>query len=145
MYTLMMLNYWDIQLWMWGGLSESYSVTAFPKSSSEKTKNGVNGWEKVEKRGVNVANYQSQIFSVCLPNPLWLTLLLHFILLYLEYSNSNNPDTEGLRLALDIFDYCSLFLFMVEIVLKWLDDFSNFWKNGWNIFDFIVTVGVWQF
>ncbi|XP_072038186.1 cation channel sperm-associated protein 2-like [Amphiura filiformis] len=58
-----------------------------------------------------------------------------------EVSNSDEPTGEGLRLALDIFDYCSLFLFMVEIVLKWLDDFINFWKNGWNIFDFIVTVG----
>ncbi|XP_022105648.1 cation channel sperm-associated protein 2-like isoform X2 [Acanthaster planci] len=58
-----------------------------------------------------------------------------------EVSGNGSPSLAGLKQALDIFDYCSLFLFMVEIILKWIDDFISFWKNGWNIFDFFVTVG----
>ncbi|XP_038076596.1 cation channel sperm-associated protein 2-like [Patiria miniata] len=58
-----------------------------------------------------------------------------------EVSGDSNPNLAGLKQALEIFDYCSLFLFMVEILLKWMDDFVSFWKNGWNIFDFFVTVG----
>ncbi|XP_071794192.1 cation channel sperm-associated protein 2-like [Asterias amurensis] len=57
-----------------------------------------------------------------------------------EVSGNNDPSLYGLNQALVIFDYCSLFIFMIEIILKWMDDFISFWKNGWNIFDFIVTV-----
>ncbi|PIK56711.1 putative cation channel sperm-associated protein 2-like [Apostichopus japonicus] len=58
-----------------------------------------------------------------------------------EVSESDDPKFAGLKLALDIFDYCSLFLFMVEIILKWIDNFWSFWSDNWNIFDFAVTVG----
>ncbi|XP_033108654.1 cation channel sperm-associated protein 2-like [Anneissia japonica] len=58
-----------------------------------------------------------------------------------EVSGNTNPELDGLRFALEIFDYCSLILFMMEIILKWIDCFWTFWGNGWNIFDFIVTVG----
>ncbi|XP_072166892.1 cation channel sperm-associated protein 2-like isoform X1 [Diadema setosum] len=57
-----------------------------------------------------------------------------------EVSDRTDPSLAGLQKFLEIFDYCSLFLFMVEILLKWLDNFFLFWNNGWNIFDFVVTV-----
>ena len=41
---------------------------------------------------------------------------------------------------LDIFDYLALMVFILEILLKWIDGFFEFWKNGWNVFDFFVTV-----
>ena len=56
-----------------------------------------------------------------------------------EVSDRIDPALEPLKLSMDIFDYCSLVIFVVEIVLKWLDHFQNFWKNNWNIFDFLVT------
>ncbi|XP_014667579.1 PREDICTED: cation channel sperm-associated protein 2-like isoform X2 [Priapulus caudatus] len=56
-----------------------------------------------------------------------------------EVSTSDNPVVAPLQLALDIFDYCSLIIFILEIKLKWLDNFWGFWGNGWNIFDFCVT------
>jgi len=28
----------------------------------------------------------------------------------------------------------------MEIILKWIDDFKIFWKNGWNELDFFLTV-----
>ena len=33
-------------------------------------------------------------------------------------------------------------MFVLEIIIKWIDGFWDFWKNGWNIFDFFVTVMV---
>lgn len=59
-----------------------------------------------------------------------------------EISADKDPSLEGLKLALDIFDYCTLTIFALEIALKWIDEFWTFWNNGWNIFDFIVTVMV---
>nr|XP_006817526.1 PREDICTED: cation channel sperm-associated protein 2-like [Saccoglossus kowalevskii] len=68
-----------------------------------------------------------------------LDMWAHFVLE--KISDRNDPSLEVLKRALDIFDYCSLMLFMFEIILKWIDNFWLFWKDGWNIFDFIVTVG----
>ena len=61
------------------------------------------------------------------------------IFCYLEFYDREDSKYEPLKLFLDIFDYCSLYCFVLEILLKWLDHFSNFWKNNWNIFDFVVT------
>jgi len=30
-------------------------------------------------------------------------------------------------------------LYVIEIALKWIDDFRGFWKEGWNVFDFFIT------
>ena len=46
----------------------------------------------------------------------------------------------GVKLALKVFDRLSLIVFTFEILLKWVDNFVLFWRNGWNNFDFIVTV-----
>ncbi|KAK2189943.1 hypothetical protein NP493_93g04023 [Ridgeia piscesae] len=47
---------------------------------------------------------------------------------------------EVVKLVLDMFDYWTLYVFVLEIILKWIDNFWHFWKNRWNIFDFVVTV-----
>jgi len=57
-----------------------------------------------------------------------------------EISNVSDESVLGLKLVLDIFDYLSLIVFILEILLKWVDEFWDFWKNGWNNFDFFVTV-----
>ncbi|XP_058956798.2 cation channel sperm-associated protein 2-like isoform X1 [Pocillopora verrucosa] len=57
-----------------------------------------------------------------------------------EISKIEDSSLYGLKLVLQIFDYCTLTIFVLEIILKWIDGFWSFWKNGWNIFDFIVTV-----
>ena len=54
--------------------------------------------------------------------------------------NSGKSSLSGLVVAVDMFEYFCLFSFVLEIILKWLDDFFTFWKNGWNIFDFVITV-----
>ncbi|KAG9392757.1 Cation Channel Sperm Associated 2 CatSper2 [Carpediemonas membranifera] len=43
---------------------------------------------------------------------------------------------DGIR----ILDYLIVALFFFEIGLKWCDSFSAYWKDGWNVFDFLVTV-----
>ncbi|XP_057308446.1 cation channel sperm-associated protein 2-like [Hydractinia symbiolongicarpus] len=57
-----------------------------------------------------------------------------------EVTHNNDASVKGLKLFLDIFDYLSMMIFVVEILLKWVDGFWEFWKNGWNNFDFFVTV-----
>jgi hypothetical protein len=38
-----------------------------------------------------------------------------------------------------VLDFIFLTFFTVEIVLKWLADFSGFWRVGWNVFDFLIV------
>ncbi|XP_062520595.1 cation channel sperm-associated protein 2-like [Corticium candelabrum] len=53
--------------------------------------------------------------------------------------SSGEDSLMALVVILDMFDYFCLFWFVIEIILKWIDDFRMFWKNGWNIFDFLIT------
>jgi len=41
-----------------------------------------------------------------------------------------------------IIDLVSMVIFITEIIVKWIDSFTEYWKDGWNITDFIVTVVV---
>lgn len=43
---------------------------------------------------------------------------------------------------LHLVDITIIALFFLEIVVKWLDDFKQFWASGWNNFDFGITVAV---
>ena len=70
------------------------------------------------------------------------TFSLNIVFHVAEISKVNEPSLNGLKLCLQIFDYCTLTIFVLEIVLKWIDGFWTFWNNGWNIFDFIVTLMV---
>ncbi|XP_028399254.1 LOW QUALITY PROTEIN: cation channel sperm-associated protein 2-like [Dendronephthya gigantea] len=44
-----------------------------------------------------------------------------------------------IKVFLNVIDYITLVVFVLEILVKWVDGFWVFWKNGWNIFDFFVT------
>ena len=39
----------------------------------------------------------------------------------------------------DLFDNLTVIIFCIEIILKWMDNFWDFWMNKWNIFDLIIT------
>ena len=52
----------------------------------------------------------------------------------MEYRN------EVLNTYLDYFDQLCLMTFVMEILIKWMDNFMEFWLSGWNIFDFVVTM-----
>jgi cation channel sperm-associated protein 2 len=51
---------------------------------------------------------------------------------------NDEADHESIT-ALEVFDDITLLIFVVEIVLKWVDSFRTFWTDGWNVFDFFVT------
>ncbi len=61
---------------------------------------------------------------------------------FLELPETNNVGITTLKIFLDFIDSFSLIIFTSEIVLKWIDNFRNYWKNPWNIFDFVVTFAV---
>ena len=45
-----------------------------------------------------------------------------------------------LKQVLEFIDMFTVVVFSAEIVLKWIDNFKSFWRNGWNVFDLIVTI-----
>ncbi len=59
-----------------------------------------------------------------------------------ELPVTNDIGIAILKILLNFIDSFSVVVFITEIVLKWIDNFRGFWKNPWNIFDFVVTVVV---
>lgn len=59
-----------------------------------------------------------------------------------EISDMTGSVINWMKVLLEIFDYITLVVFVMEILVKWLDGFFIFWKNGWNVFDFFVTAMV---
>ena len=57
-----------------------------------------------------------------------------------ELPLSDHPGMVVLREFLNFVDAFTVIVFSVEIILKWMDSFSTFWKDPWNVFDLIVTV-----
>ncbi|KAJ3194688.1 hypothetical protein HK101_002162 [Irineochytrium annulatum] len=41
---------------------------------------------------------------------------------------------------ISILDGFSLMVFVIEILLKWIDNFEEFWNSGWNIADLVMTL-----
>lgn len=64
---------------------------------------------------------------------------------FVELAQSMDENLLIVKLVLDIFDYMFMIIYVIEILLKWIDGFRCFWKNGWNNFDFVVTVLVSSF
>ncbi|XP_019065321.1 cation channel sperm-associated protein 2 isoform X5 [Fukomys damarensis] len=58
----------------------------------------------------------------------------------LELLDSTNNSLWPLKLSLEVAVWFILPIFIVEILLKWVASFSLFWKNAWNVFDFVVTL-----
>lgn len=55
----------------------------------------------------------------------------------IEMTREGNPDALDYMSAFDDF---TVVMFAVEIALKWIDSFRGFWRDGWNVFDFVITV-----
>lgn len=68
-------------------------------------------------------------------------LIINAIVIGLLTDLSRDPAIpDGVLTFLEVIDLLSLLIFCVEIVLKWIDDFANFWSKKWNIYDLIITV-----
>jgi hypothetical protein len=59
-----------------------------------------------------------------------------------EISHMKGTTIGWVKVLLNVFDYITLVVFVMEIIIKWVDGFWVFWKNGWNNFDFFVTAMV---
>ena len=57
-----------------------------------------------------------------------------------ELPNVLTTDIVVGKLFLNFVDSFTMIVFSTEIVLKWIDNFFTFWRNGWNVFDFGITV-----
>lgn len=56
-----------------------------------------------------------------------------------EISDMKGTTIGWIKVLLNVFDYITLVVFVMEIIIKWVDGFWVFWRNGWNVFDFFVT------
>ncbi|XP_041692569.1 cation channel sperm-associated protein 2 [Coregonus clupeaformis] len=81
---------------------------------------------------------ESKIFT----NIIIILIILNTIVLEIqaEVFDNMDPKLEIVKLVLEMLDWSILAIFFLEILLKWLDNFWNFWKSTWNIFDFAVTM-----
>lgn len=68
------------------------------------------------------------------PLSLWAGWVLEQLL------ESTNIKLLPLKLSLEVAAWFILLIFILEILLMWLSSFFLFWKNAWNVFDFVVTV-----
>ncbi|XP_045305868.1 cation channel sperm-associated protein 2 isoform X2 [Leopardus geoffroyi] len=64
----------------------------------------------------------------------------HTIREILELLESSNTKLWSLKLSLEVAAWFILLIFILEILLMWLSSFFLFWKNVWNVFDFVVTI-----
>ncbi|XP_072818673.1 cation channel sperm-associated protein 2 isoform X2 [Vicugna pacos] len=62
------------------------------------------------------------------------------LMVEIEVLESSNTQLWPLKLTLEVATWFILFTFIFEILLMWLSSFSLFWKNAWNVFDFVVTI-----
>ncbi|XP_055990430.1 cation channel sperm-associated protein 2 [Sorex fumeus] len=69
-------------------------------------------------------------------------IFLNTIVLMAEIELLEDPDETlwQVKLALESAAWFILLAFLLEIIIMWLFSFTLFWKNTWNVFDFIVTV-----
>ncbi|XP_039261696.1 cation channel sperm-associated protein 2-like [Styela clava] len=75
-------------------------------------------------------------------NFMLILIIFNAILLVLdaEITDTTVPANHPWIRIIRTCDYCCLWIFIVEILLKWVDDFKSFWTNGWNELDFYITV-----
>ncbi|XP_047717061.1 cation channel sperm-associated protein 2 isoform X2 [Prionailurus viverrinus] len=64
----------------------------------------------------------------------------HTIREILELLESSNTKLWSLKLSLEVAAWFILLIFILEILLMWISSFFLFWKNAWNVFDFVVTI-----
>ncbi|XP_076983812.1 cation channel sperm-associated protein 2 isoform X2 [Tamandua tetradactyla] len=69
-------------------------------------------------------------------------IFLNTIVLMVEIELLESTDTNlwSLKLTLEVAAWFILLIFLLEILLMWMSSFFLFWKNAWNVFDFIVTM-----
>ncbi|XP_006831945.1 PREDICTED: cation channel sperm-associated protein 2 [Chrysochloris asiatica] len=62
------------------------------------------------------------------------------LMVEIELLESTNAKLWLLKLSLEVAAWFIMLVFLFEILLMWTFSFFLFWKNTWNVFDFIVTI-----
>ncbi|XP_042844929.1 cation channel sperm-associated protein 2 isoform X3 [Panthera tigris] len=62
------------------------------------------------------------------------------LMVEIELLESSNTKLWSLKLSLEVAAWFILLIFILEILLMWISSFFLFWKNAWNVFDFVVTI-----
>uniref|UniRef100_A0A8D1LHH3 Cation channel sperm-associated protein 2 n=2 Tax=Sus scrofa TaxID=9823 RepID=A0A8D1LHH3_PIG len=62
------------------------------------------------------------------------------LMVEIELLESSNAQLWPLKLTLEVAAWFILLVFILEILLMWISSFFLFWKNAWNVFDFVVTI-----
>jgi len=106
------------------------------------------GRPAVDKRMIRVKNaarlplgvWAAFVHSHALFTSIILTIIVvNALILGIQTKMSREGNTHWYD-AFEMIDMISLLVFILEIILKWMDNFHTFWHDGWNIFDFIVTI-----
>ncbi len=69
-------------------------------------------------------------------------LSMELYVYYIELPETDSTVLRVVNLTFYLIDNLTIILFIVEIILKWIDDFKNYWRNMWNIFELIVALVV---
>ncbi|RXN17237.1 cation channel sperm-associated 2 isoform X1 [Labeo rohita] len=77
-------------------------------------------------------------------NLMLVLVILNVIILAVEaeFHDYKDPNVDNLFEVLQLLNWTILEIYILEIILKWLDDFWLFWRSPWNVFDFAVTLMV---
>ncbi|XP_067827240.1 cation channel sperm-associated protein 2-like [Heptranchias perlo] len=83
------------------------------------------------------------------PGSFFRNLILYSIIInvivfgvFTDVSNKPGPKFSAITTMLVVIDWCILSILTCEILLRWLDDFVNFWSSSWNVFDLAVLLTV---
>ncbi|XP_036413771.1 cation channel sperm-associated protein 2-like [Colossoma macropomum] len=100
-------------------------------------------WERLKRRVLKLPS-TSAFARRILENQYFTGLIIFFIVLNtvlmgVQAEISNKPHLHLANQVLNSINWLVVAVFYVEIVLKWMDDFCQFWRNAWNVFDFFLT------
>ncbi|KAG4087957.1 hypothetical protein H8356DRAFT_1726378 [Neocallimastix lanati (nom. inval.)] len=81
---------------------------------------------------INTSTFQNFIIIV---------IIINIVMIGLTTELQSKEDRyETLFKISGIIDLVSMVIFIAEIIVKWIDSFTDYWKDGWNVSDFFVTV-----
>ena len=99
----------------------------------------------LDKRLLYVKNMNKvplDVWAHWISNTSWfknsVTFVIIFNALLLGLQTDMDETSDGYR-TIEVIEYLSLVIFVLEILIKLRDDHVGFWKEGWNVFDFVVT------
>ncbi|KAJ3380297.1 hypothetical protein HDU92_006063 [Lobulomyces angularis] len=76
---------------------------------------------------------EGNFFRLCM----FIAIIINSIIIGLE--TDENLEANGI-LFFTLVDYIFLSIFIMEILFKWFYNFFDFWKNSWNVFDFVIIL-----